>query len=180
MKLCRASSASVYAVALTLDLLILLPYQWRDVKRVARNRVELTCLSTFAALCYTMKDRLCTVTEAAFVTGIARTTIQRWLREEKIEKKSGGAVSLADVEKCKKLHATGRPLGRPVTSRQSLAEQLAEPFLGGEGLRRLRTVLKILALEWSGRGKGQQFTDALADAVPNIKTGKLGGGGSGE
>ena len=121
-----------------------------------------------------MDDRLCTVTEAAFVAGIARTTIQRWLREGKIQKRAGGVLSLADIEQCKARHATGRPLGRLSTHPERLDKQLAELFLGAEGLRRLRSVLKLLAFEWSFRGKEQQFMDAIADALVNIERGKAG------
>ena len=58
-----------------------------------------------------MPARHCSITEAALCTGVARTTIQRWLKAGRLKKRKGGTVSLAAVGRCMSEHHAGRPCG---------------------------------------------------------------------
>lgn len=119
-----------------------------------------------------MPARLYTISEAAHIAGVARTTIQRWVKAGRLKKTKGGTVSLAAVERCKAAHAIGRPYGKRGVKYESLTDQLSKPFLRAEGLRRLRKVLQTCAFEWGFKGKAQQFRDAIADALPYAARGE--------
>jgi hypothetical protein len=127
-------------------------------------------LLAFSNVCCTLQRhmRLVTITEAAQLEEVARTTIQRWIKSGRLEK-SGGKVSLADVARCKAEHYTGRPLG---CWRTSLAEEHAARFLPAEGGRRLRAMLEHCAFEFGYRGKSQQYKDALAGSWNSLLAGE--------
>lgn len=80
-------------------------------------------------------------------------------------------VSLADVERCKAEHHTGRRCGSIDIPTEHIGSvevfREAVPFLRAEGLRALRRVLRMIVLHYSAKGKcgvDGSLTKILGDA----------------
>ena len=157
------------------------PYTCSGVKKTSVRQSK-TCILGAGLLHFAthMPTDLCTISKAANHAGVARSTIQRWIKAGRLKKMKGGTVSLAAVARCKEGHITGRPCGQPSGKHGTLTDELSKPFLRAEGLRRLRKVLRLCALEWDYKGKGQQFRDAVADSLRDAVADSLKHAASGE
>lgn len=100
-----------------------------------------------------MLPELLTISEAESRTGLARSTIVRWLNLGRMRKRAQGKVALSDLERCIHEQRTGRPCrsGRSASrvtglDYRTLAEKNMEPYCGTQGLQRLQRMLK--ALTW--------------------------------
>ena len=162
-RLKRARVLFLYSLA---GCFVLFPCIRGGVKRTSSQQsntcISGPCLLHFATL---MPTDLCTISKAANHAGVARSTIQRWIKAGRLKKMKGGAVSLAAVARCKEGHVTGRPCGQPSGKCETLIDELSKPFFRAEGLRRLERVLVKCALHWRSRGKAQAFSDAVIDAI---------------
>lgn len=119
-----------------------------------------------------MPTRLCTISEAALLAGISRTTVQRWVKAGRLKKTKAGKVRFAAVERCKGDYRTGRPCGTREAGYEKLADKLAKPFLGVSGLQRLRGVINVIAREGGYRGKegfDEKIQNALIQALSEFK-----------
>lgn len=125
-----------------------------------------------------MPLELLTISEAESRTGLARSTIIRWVNLGRMIKRAQGKVALSDLERCIHEQRTGRPCrsGRN-TSRatgvdyRTLAEKNMEPYCGTQGLQRLQRMLK--ALTWKRLEQNRdvnKLRDMLIDTLAETKT----------
>lgn len=109
---------------------------------------------------HAIENQLFTVAGAAREAGVARSTVQRWIREGRCKKQAGGMVEWTEIEKCRNERRTGRPHGLPAASKMDylteVTSELTRKFLGGPGqLYQLEALIKsIEEYHWqAGRGK---------------------------
>src|SRR4051812_30565235 len=124
-----------------------------------------------------MALELMTISEAENRKGLARSTIVRWLKAGRINKREQGKVAVADLERCIREQRTGRPCmsGRPVQSQtnhdfRTVAQKNMEPFCGVQGLPRLGRMIE--ALTWEIAERGQELTklrEILIGALADTK-----------
>jgi hypothetical protein len=120
---------------------------------------------------------LVTISEAESKTGIARSTVIRWLNTGRMKKRAQGKIAFSDIERCVREQRTGRPCmsgrgTRPVMryDYRTLAEKNMEPYCGPQGLRRLRGMIQALAWEVAERGGDlSKLRDVLVDALAETK-----------
>jgi hypothetical protein len=121
---------------------------------------------------------LVTITEAESRKGLARSTIIRWLKAKRIEKREQGKVAVADLDRCIREQRTGRPCmsGRPLKfdrshDHRTVAQKNMEPYCGGQGLPRLKRMIEALAWELAERGQDlTKLRDILVAALAETKT----------
>lgn len=125
-----------------------------------------------------MPVELVTISEAESRTGIARSTMIRWLNTGRMKKRAQGKIAFSDLERCVREQRTGRPCmsgrGTRLATRydyRTLAEKNIEPYCGTQGLRRLRAMIQALAWEVAERGGDlSKLRDVLVDALAQTKT----------
>jgi hypothetical protein len=121
-----------------------------------------------------MSRKLFTISEAAMIKNVNRTTLHRWIKNEDLKKQEGGLVDLADVERCKSKPLRGRPCGRRTGDsvsdpKESFAVQVAKTYQGEQGLRRLTAMLKESARLSVFNGKGDQFQETLTKTLNELQ-----------
>jgi hypothetical protein len=124
-----------------------------------------------------MPVELVTISEAESKTGIARSTVIRWLNNGRMKKRAQGKIALSDLERCVREQRTGRPCGSGRANQRglkydyrTLAEKNMEPYCGSHGLHRLRAMIKALTWEIVDRGQDPSaLRDMLVDAFADTK-----------
>lgn len=125
-----------------------------------------------------MPLELLRISEVESRTGLARSTVTRWLKAGRLKKRSHGRVALSDLKQCMAEQRTGRPCmsGRRTPRSathdfRTLADKNMEPYCGTNGLRRLAAMIKALAWERADRGHDlEKLRDTLLDGLSATKT----------
>lgn len=124
-----------------------------------------------------MPLELLRISEAESRTGLARSTLTRWLKAGRLTKRKHGKIALSDLDRCIAEQRTGRPCmsgrraPRAVTHDfRTLAEKNMEPYCGTNGLRRLGLMIRALSWERATRGQDlDKLREVLVDTLANTK-----------
>jgi hypothetical protein len=124
-----------------------------------------------------MPLELLRISEAESRTGLARSTLARWLKAGRLTRRSHGKIALSDLEHCMAEQTTGRPCmsGRRAPHAathdfRTLAEKNMETYCGTNGLRRLGSMIKALTWERASRGQDlDKLRDVLVAALAATK-----------
>lgn len=154
-----------------------MPFSATQTEATSWQIVESWWKGAFATVC-AMALELLTISEAENRTGLARSTIVRWLQADRLKKREQGKIAFSDLQRCVSEQRTGRPCmsGRsvPYSTRNDcrpLAEKNMQPYCGGQGLRRLAAMIKALTWERADRGQDlDQLRNVLIDALAATKT----------
>jgi len=123
---------------------------------------------------FTAVEDFLTVSETAREAGVQRSTVQRWLKANRLHKQANGMLLWDDVQRCLDEPRTGRPYGRApgkwAIFLSEAREGYARPFLepGKKGLVRLKAALEEVAHAYVAADRSDHLVNLLLTMAVDV------------